>query len=112
MTEINFAGVNLSELADKLAVGLSKSKNLNKIVLESCRLTKDLISQMQVENSNVKEIDLSSNQLGDCGEELASFLKGFKSLYSLKLARNRLTHTTFDCFELNFSNLRIVLKLI
>lgn len=106
VTEINFAGVNVSSISDKLADGFSKAKNLNKVILESCHLTKDLIGQMKVENSNVKELDLSSNQLGDCGKELASFLKGFTSLRSLKLARNRITHKTLECYDLNFTNLR------
>ena len=112
MTEINFAGVNVSSISDKLANGLSKAKNLTKVILESCHLTKDLLSQMKVENSNVKELDLSSNQLGDCGQELASFLKGFTSLQSLKLARNRITHKTLECYDLNFTNLRMVLNRI
>ena len=38
MTEINFAGVNVSSISDKLAEGLSKAKNLNKVILESCHL--------------------------------------------------------------------------
>ena len=108
VTEINFAGVNVSSISDKLANGLSKAKNLTKVILESCHLTKDLLTQMKVENSNVKELDLSSNQLGDCGQELASFLKGFTSLQSLKLARNRITHKTLECYDLNFTNLRMV----
>ena len=110
MTEINFAGVNVSSISDKLAEGLSKARNLNKVILESCHLTKDLLGQMKIDSSNVKELDLSSNQLGDCGPELASFLKGFTSLQSLKLARNRITHKTLECYDLNFTNLRMVLN--
>ena len=99
----------MSSISEKLAEGLSKAKNLNKVILESCHLTKDLIGQMKIDSSNVKELDLSSNQLGDCGNELASFLKGFISLRSLKLARNRITHKTLECYDLNFTNLRKVL---
>ena len=98
----------MSSISEKLAEGLSKAKNLNKVILESCHLTKDLIGQMKIDSSNVKELDLSSNQLGDCGNELASFLKGFTSLRSLKLARNRITHKTLECYDLNFTNLRKV----
>ena len=61
MTEINFAGVNVSSISDKLAEGLSKAKNLNKVILESCHLTKDLMGQMKVERigKNAKRILLN-----------------------------------------------------
>lgn len=55
--------------------------------------------------NSLRLLDLSSNITGDCGLELAKLLSRFPNVEDLRISRMRLSHVTFEHYDLDFSRL-------
>ena len=89
-------------------IGVNSSKSLKSIALENCHLDKSQLQDLGLKSKTITKLDISSNQLGDCGPELAILLKGLPRLEDLKIARNRLTQRTLECYDLDLQRIRIL----
>ena len=79
---------------------------MKSIALENCHLDKSQLQDLGLKSKTVIKLDISSNQLGDCGPELATLLRGLPRLEDLKVTRNRLTHRTLECYDLDLQRIR------
>ena len=88
------------------SIGVNSSRSIKSITLENCHLDKSQLQDLGLRSKTITKLDISSNQLGDCGPELAILLKGLPQLDDLKIARNRLTQRTLECFDLDLQKIR------